>query len=126
MYGFIVPLLHVLAVHARVLAQWPASAWWQQLSSIEAPDTPVIANNPSSQVIVAQGTPAALAAPLLSLSYELMVVSDLALVNGSSQQQQQQQQPRELPLMLRDPTSLLIHFLLLAPLHLELCECHRL
>lgn len=40
--SFLVPLLHVLAVHARLLAQWPFWSTWQQLSTIqESPTSPM-------------------------------------------------------------------------------------
>lgn len=35
-YFFLVPLLHVLAVHARVLALWPAGVTFQQLCGLPA------------------------------------------------------------------------------------------
>ncbi|XP_076232510.1 ubr3 ubiquitin ligase isoform X2 [Calliopsis andreniformis] len=70
----IVALLHVLAVHARMLTTWPVYHTWQQLSGIPA-------------------------GPASSLA--------LTLHEG------------EIPLLLRDPTALLIHFILLLPLHLD-------
>ncbi|XP_012142217.1 ubr3 ubiquitin ligase isoform X3 [Megachile rotundata] len=70
----IVALLHVLAMHARVLAMWPVHHTWQQLS----------------------GLPTEPAAPLALTLHE-----------------------REVPLLLRDPTALLIQFILLLPLHLD-------
>ncbi|XP_066595206.1 E3 ubiquitin-protein ligase Ubr3 [Prorops nasuta] len=71
----IVALLHVLAMHARLLTTWPVHHTWQQLSGISAePSTP------------------------------------LALTPHSK---------KEVPLLLRDPTALLIQFILLLPLHLD-------
>ncbi|XP_020708415.2 E3 ubiquitin-protein ligase Ubr3 [Athalia rosae] len=70
----IVALLHVLAMHARVLTNWPVWQTWQQLS----------------------GLPAEPAAPLALTPVE-----------------------KEVPLLLRDPTALLIQFILLLPLHLD-------
>lgn len=68
-----VPLLHVLAMHARVLAHWPAWQSWQQVAGV--------VSRP----------------PVTELSpYE-----------------------REVPLLLKDPSALLTHFLLLLPLQLE-------
>ncbi|XP_073970772.1 ubr3 ubiquitin ligase isoform X1 [Rhodnius prolixus] len=71
----IVPLLHVLAVHARLLAAWPTWETWQQLSCLDSSGDP----------------PAALVAI----------------------------QPDQVPLLLKDPTSLLTQFILLLPLHLD-------
>ncbi|KAG7208964.1 hypothetical protein KM043_015133 [Ampulex compressa] len=70
----IVPLLHVLAMHARVLTSWPVHRIWEQLSGIP------------------QESPSPLALTL---------------------------HEREVPLLLQDPTALLIHFILLLPLHLD-------
>ncbi|XP_046744693.1 E3 ubiquitin-protein ligase Ubr3 isoform X1 [Diprion similis] len=70
----IVALLHVLAMHARVLTNWPVWQTWQQLSGL-LPEP---------------------AAPLA-----------LTLIEN------------EVPLLLRDPTALLIQFVLLLPLHLD-------
>ncbi|KAI4500168.1 hypothetical protein M0802_004585 [Mischocyttarus mexicanus] len=70
----IVALLHVLAMHAKVLTTWPVHHIWQQLS----------------------GIPAEPSAPLALTPHE-----------------------REVPLLLRDPTALLIQFILLLPLHLD-------
>lgn len=71
------PLLHVLAVHARLLVHWPTWETWEQLSCLDAdsPQTPH---------------------PLLVLI-----------------------QPAHVPLLLRDPSTLLTHFILLLPLHLD-------
>ncbi|XP_017785571.1 PREDICTED: E3 ubiquitin-protein ligase UBR3 isoform X2 [Nicrophorus vespilloides] len=66
----IVPLLHVLAVHARVLALWPASMTFQQLCRVS-------------------------------------MVNALAPIE------------KEVPLLIRDPIALLLHFVLLLPLHLD-------
>ncbi|KAL6258401.1 hypothetical protein P5V15_010359 [Pogonomyrmex californicus] len=71
----IVALLHVLAMHARVLTTWPVHHVWQQLSGI-------------------------------SLTEE----SSLALTPHDD---------RQVPLLLRDPTAMLIQFILLLPLHLD-------
>ncbi|XP_043272202.1 E3 ubiquitin-protein ligase Ubr3 isoform X3 [Venturia canescens] len=70
----IVALLHVLAMHARVLTNWPVHHTWQQLT----------------------GLPSDPAAPLAVAPHE-----------------------RQVPLLLRDPTALLIQFILLLPLHLD-------
>lgn len=70
----IVALLHVLAMHARVLTNWPVHTTWQQLS----------------------GLPSDPATPLAVTPHE-----------------------REVPLLLRDPTALLIQFVLLLPLHID-------
>nr|XP_034188211.1 E3 ubiquitin-protein ligase Ubr3 isoform X2 [Osmia lignaria] len=70
----IVALLHVLAMHARVLTVWPVHHTWQQLS----------------------GLPTEPAAPLALTLHE-----------------------KEVPLLLRDPTALLIQFILLLPLHMD-------
>lgn len=72
----IVALLHVLAMHARVLVTWPVHHVWQQLSGI-----PLIEEPASSFAL----TP----------------------------------REREVPLLLRDPTAMLIQFILLLPLHLD-------
>ncbi|XP_020290278.1 E3 ubiquitin-protein ligase UBR3 isoform X2 [Pseudomyrmex gracilis] len=72
----IVALLHVLAVHARVLTAWPVHHVWQQLSGIH---------------LMEEST------------------SSLALTPHE----------REVPLFLRDPTAMLIQFILLLPLHLD-------
>ena len=69
-----VALLHVLAMHARVLTNWPVSHIWQQLA----------------------GLPSDPSAPLALIPHE-----------------------KEVPLLLRDPTALLIQFILLLPLHLD-------
>ncbi|XP_053987373.1 E3 ubiquitin-protein ligase Ubr3 [Hylaeus volcanicus] len=70
----IVALLHVLAMHTRILTAWPVHRTWQELCGIPAePVTP------------------------------------LALTRHE----------REIPLLLRDPTALLIQFILLLPLHLD-------
>lgn len=71
-----VALLHVLAMHARVLTTWPVHHVWQQLSGIS-----LIEESPSS----------------------------LALTLHE----------RQVPLLLRDPTAMLIQFILLLPLHLD-------
>ncbi|XP_076675053.1 ubr3 ubiquitin ligase isoform X2 [Andrena cerasifolii] len=70
----IVALLHVLAVHARVLTAWPVQHTLQQLSGIPAESAPRLA-------IIPHG--------------------------------------KEVPLLLRDPTALLLQFILLLPLHLD-------
>lgn len=72
-----VPLFHVLAVHARVLAMWPAWMTFQQLCGLPA-------TAPGATALV----------PI----------------------------EREVPLMLRDPTALLLQFVLLLPLHLDQSE----
>lgn len=69
-----VPLLHVLAVHARVLALWPAWKTFQQLCGL-----PAVPPN----------------------------MNALAPIEN------------EVPLMLMDPTALLLQFVLLLPLHLD-------
>lgn len=70
-----VALLHVLAMHARVLVTWPVHHVWQQLA------IPLIEEPTSSFAL----TP----------------------------------REREVPLLLRDPTAMLIQFILLLPLHLD-------
>ncbi|XP_039300953.1 E3 ubiquitin-protein ligase Ubr3-like, partial [Nilaparvata lugens] len=70
----IMPLLHVLAEHAKKLAQWPAWETWQQLAGCASQDDTAPALIPAEP---------------------------------------------PMPLMLRDPTALLIHFILLLPLHLD-------
>jgi len=75
-----VALLHVLAMHARVLTTWPVHHVWQQLSGI-------------------------------SLMEES--ASSLALTPHE----------RQVPLLLRDPTAMLIQFILLLPLHLDQSTC---
>lgn len=69
----IVPLLHVLAIHARCLALWPMSRLWQQLAGveIEAETTAIVALE------------------------------------------------KEVPLLLRDPTAILLQLVLLLPLHID-------
>lgn len=69
-----VALLHVLAVHARVLTMWPVHHTWQQLSGLPMDPVPQLALTPREG---------------------------------------------EVPLLLRDPTALLIQFILLLPLHLD-------
>lgn len=74
----LVPLLHVLAVHARVarsLAMWPAWMTFQQLFGIPA-----------------------------------KTITSVAHIE------------REVPLLLRDPTALLIQFILLLPLRLDISK----
>ncbi|KAK0089869.1 hypothetical protein PV325_004892 [Microctonus aethiopoides] len=70
----IVALLHVLAMHARVLTNWPVHHTWQQLSGLPSDPAPPLAVTPHE---------------------------------------------REVPLLLRDPTALLIQFILLLPLHID-------
>ncbi|CAD6218621.1 GSCOCG00011463001-RA-CDS [Cotesia congregata] len=70
----IVALFHVLAMHARVLTNWPVHKTWQYIS----------------------GLPSDLATPLAIAPHE-----------------------REVPFLLRDPTALLIQFILLLPLHID-------
>lgn len=70
----IVALFHVLAMHARVLTNWPVHQTWQYIS----------------------GLPSDLATPLAVAPHE-----------------------REVPFLLRDPTALLIQFILLLPLHID-------
>ncbi|XP_070516369.1 E3 ubiquitin-protein ligase Ubr3 isoform X1 [Cardiocondyla obscurior] len=72
----IVALLHVLAMHARVLTTWPVHHVWQQLSGISLMEE---------------------SAPSLALTPH----------------------ERQVPLLLRDPTAMLIQFILLLPLHLD-------
>lgn len=74
-----VALLHVLAMHARVLVTWPVHHVWQQLA------IPLIEEPTSSFAL----TP----------------------------------REREVPLLLRDPTAMLIQFILLLPLHLDQSMC---
>lgn len=69
-----VPLLHVLAVHGRMLRNWPVWHTLQQVAGIQSQPR----------------------APLALKPYE-----------------------KEVPLLLRDPTALLIQFILLLPLHLD-------
>lgn len=73
-YPVTVPLLHVLAVHGRMLSSWPV---WHILKQVAG-----IQSQPRT--------------PLALKPYE-----------------------REVPLLLRDPTALLIQFILLLPLHLD-------
>lgn len=70
----IVPLLHVLAVHARLLSQWPTWKVWQQITGIQDSPTSPMALTPIE---------------------------------------------KQVPLLLKDPTALLIQFVLLLPLHLD-------
>lgn len=72
----IAALLHVLAMHARVLTNWPIHLTWQQLCGTPPDDHP---------------------ATFLALTPH----------------------EREVPLLLRDPTSLLIQFCLILPLHID-------
>ncbi|XP_058794286.1 E3 ubiquitin-protein ligase Ubr3 isoform X2 [Phymastichus coffea] len=69
-----VALLHVLAVHARVLTLWPVHQTWEQLTGLP-----------------------------------LDPASHLALVPHEG----------DVPLLLRDPTALLLQFILLLPLHID-------
>lgn len=69
----IVPLLHVLAIHARCLAVWPICRMWQQLVGIEA-------------------------------ETESTAVASIE---------------KEVPLLLRDPTAILLQLVLLLPLHID-------
>ncbi|XP_034238559.1 E3 ubiquitin-protein ligase Ubr3 isoform X4 [Thrips palmi] len=69
----IVPLLHVLAMHARCLAVWPVGRMWQQLAGVEA-ETETTAIAPIE---------------------------------------------KEVPLLLRDPTAILLQLVLLLPLHID-------
>lgn len=73
-FKIIVALLHVLAMHARVLTIWPVHHTWQQLVGIP----------------IEIGTPLAVAP-----------------------------REKEVPLLLTDPTALLIQLILLLPLHLD-------
>ncbi|XP_014472841.1 PREDICTED: E3 ubiquitin-protein ligase UBR3 isoform X2 [Dinoponera quadriceps] len=70
----IVALLHVLAMHARVLTTWPVHHTWQQLSGMPPEPVPSLALTPHE---------------------------------------------KEVPILMRDPTALLIQFILLLPLHLD-------
>jgi len=74
MHHVTVPLLHVLAVHGRMLRSWPVWHTLQQVAGIQSQPQ----------------------APLALKPYE-----------------------KEVPLLLRDPTALLIQFILLLPLHLD-------
>ncbi|XP_015603280.1 E3 ubiquitin-protein ligase Ubr3 isoform X2 [Cephus cinctus] len=69
----IVALLHVLAMHARVLTTWPVHHTWQELAGLPLDPTPL----------------------------ELTPLQ------------------KEVPLLLKDPTALLLQFILLLPLHLD-------
>ncbi|XP_026278143.1 E3 ubiquitin-protein ligase Ubr3 [Frankliniella occidentalis] len=69
----IVPLLHVLAIHARCLAVWPVSRLWQQLAGVE-------------------------------------IESDTTALAALE---------KEVPLLLRDPTAILLQLVLLLPLHID-------
>lgn len=56
-----VPLLHVLAVHARLLAQWPFWSTWQQLCSLqESPSSPLALKTFESGVPLLYRDPTAL------------------------------------------------------------------
>ncbi|XP_063233328.1 E3 ubiquitin-protein ligase Ubr3 [Bacillus rossius redtenbacheri] len=70
----IVPLLHVLAMHSRTLAQWPVWRTWQDVAGVLEPGGP---------------------------PYALAPVE------------------KEVPVLLRDPSALLVQFLLVLPLHLD-------
>ncbi|XP_012275050.1 E3 ubiquitin-protein ligase Ubr3 isoform X2 [Orussus abietinus] len=70
----IVALLHMLAMHARILTTWPVEQTWQQLSGLSIESATPLALTPHK---------------------------------------------KEVPLLLRDPTALLIQFILLLPLHLD-------
>lgn len=69
----IVPLLHVLAIHARCLAVWPMWRMWQQLAGVE-------------------------------MEAETTAIAALE---------------KEVPLLLRDPTAILLQLVLLLPLHID-------
>jgi len=98
---FSVPLLHVLAVHARVLAQPSVSNWWNQLTTAT--------DGTKMETAVSSRLP-----PTTPFLGELVVAGPC----GNSSEESLG--VRELPLLLKDPLAILIHFLLLAPLHLEL------
>lgn len=100
-FVFVVPLLHVLARHARALAQWPAWDTWARLSGISFSTT----NMPSSSVLIQNATISADPGP--SNHYAVVPMLPEAPVLP------------EVPLLLRDPTALLIHFVLLLPLHVD-------
>ena len=105
---FSVPLVHVLAMHARALAQWPAWDTWARLSGISSPT-----GNRLAPVLIQKS--AITAPPDPSVSYPQALIpaplrsSESAIVPLLP----------EVPLLLRDPTALLIHFVLLLPLHFD-------
>jgi E3 ubiquitin-protein ligase UBR3 len=77
LYVVTVPLLHVLAVHSRILLSWPICHTFEQLAGVWL--------EPRE--------------PLALAPYE-----------------------RGVPLLLQDPTALLIQFVLLLPLHVDQCK----
>ncbi|XP_014242045.1 E3 ubiquitin-protein ligase Ubr3 isoform X2 [Cimex lectularius] len=65
----IVPLLHVLAAHARMLANWPTWETWQQLASLE-PDVPL----PSAVIPVQFQVPLLLRDPTALLTQFILLL----------------------------------------------------
>ncbi|XP_071446964.1 E3 ubiquitin-protein ligase Ubr3 isoform X2 [Hetaerina americana] len=130
MRSCLVPLLHVLAVHARLLARWPT---WQTLTRITgvsctsfSPTLPSPSHHhhrpPSSTLANSRGEEGA--TPSLPLRMPLPEEGPSSLLptrplplEGSLALAPQE---REVPLLLRDPTALLTQFILLLPLQLEL------
>ncbi|XP_046390043.1 E3 ubiquitin-protein ligase Ubr3 isoform X2 [Ischnura elegans] len=132
----LVPLLHVLAVHARLLARWPT---WQTLtrvaglsstsSSSPIPPSPSHHHHrPSSSTSASSRSSeeegACAVAPSLSLRMPLPEEGPSSLLATRPLPLEESlalaPQEREVPLLLRDPTALLTQFILLLPLQLEL------
>lgn len=103
----LVPLLHVLAVHARLLAQWPYWATWQQLSSVDDYER-------LEDVSVSQPTPVTTVA-----SASLAVLAGGGASFSASSTPPGHWDDCSVPLLYRDPTALLVQFTLLLPLHID-------
>lgn len=126
----LVPLLHVLAMHARLLARWPT---WQTLihvagvSGLSSPPIPAspsrhhqLKSRSSPKSIGEEEGAAALPMRIPELPEEgsssTLATRSLPLEESLALAPQE----REVPLLLRDPTALLTQFILLLPLQLEL------
>lgn len=55
-----VPLLHVLAIHGRILAQWPVWKTWQQLAQLSLDETETQVANIEKEVPLLLHDPIAL------------------------------------------------------------------
>lgn len=101
--GCLVPLLHVLAVHVRLLAQWHYWPYWQMWRELTDPEETAGAHPPDPPAPPSTGQPLAVLAGTGGGSGIGAVREDLPL-----------------PLLYRDPVALLLQLTLLLPLHMDL------
>ncbi|KAG8223709.1 hypothetical protein J437_LFUL004074 [Ladona fulva] len=123
----LVPLLHVLAVHARLLAHWPA---WQTLTRISGVSgsscSPPIPSSSSRHLNRRQSDSSLLAGETCAVQLPLKIplpaegTSSTLAVQPLEESLALSPKERDVPLLLRDPTALLTQFILLLPLQLEL------